>query len=90
MKVCGNCQEKIYFSTLFKNIRGNRYKYTCARCGAVHRASRGSRLLFSFIFVVPFSIFAIEKMLIPNIIWILLSFFVIEPFVIQFEKVEVV
>lgn len=87
MKACGNCQEKICFSTLFKNIAGNRYKYTCVKCGSVHRASRSSRLLFSFTFAIPFSIFAIEKMLIPNIIWILLSFFVIEPFVIQFEKV---
>ena len=53
LKECSNCKAKIPFLDFYKNyLIGNRYKYTCTKCGAVHKAKISSILIFSAIFFV--------------------------------------
>lgn len=88
LKECSNCKAKIPFLDFYKNyLIGNRYKYTCTKCGAVHKAKISSILIFSAIFFVinMYLILTDTFSFSTNVILVILCIVVVEPLLLKYE-----
>lgn len=85
IRTCSNCKTKIRFIDYYKQFLKNRYKYTCIKCGAVHRATVFSIILNLIILLIPMGYMIVEGLLIYNIIWILTWGFILQPFILFYK-----
>lgn len=86
MRVCSNCKTNIKFIDYYKQFIRNRYKYTCKDCGTVYSVTGFSIILNSIIMFVPMGYLIVKGLLIPNIIWILIWGFVLQPFILSYKR----
>jgi len=86
---CENCGAKISPKDLLLRSIKNAYNIKCENCKVTLKATRISTLLFYAILIIPiFSILSIERNSITYaglILWVLVAFFVIQPFVFQYK-----
>gem|GEM_PF-766798 len=85
LRKCDNCKVKIPFIVFYKQMLRDKYTYTCVKCGKEHKVTIVSFILFGVLFTIPFVQLMVEKKLLINIVWISISFFVIQPLILQYK-----
>jgi hypothetical protein len=89
MRACSNCEANIKFIDYYKQFIRNRYKYICKDCGTVYSVTGFSILLNLIIMLIPMSYMTIKRLLVPNIIWILIWGFVLQPFILLYKQNDI-
>ncbi len=87
LKECSHCKKKINFVEFYKITMKNNYKYTCPNCGAEYCVTNKSKFIFMVIFALPF-IYSLWKCQVwVSVVWVALSFLIIEPLVFQYTPI---
>lgn len=89
MRACSNCRTNIKFIDYYKQFIRNRYKYTCKDCGTVYSVTVFSIILNSIIMFAPMGYMIVKRLLVPNIIWILIWGFVLQPFILLYKQKDI-
>lgn len=80
LKECCNCKTKITLSDFYKQYIKNRYRYTCSKCGAVHKAKISSIVVYTVIFLSLYM-----YLLLNDTFTLLMDIFILFIYILIFE-----